>query len=204
MESNKKMGSTKAYVLGALIITVSLIIIGVSMSYAYFVNRIEEVNPDNKEVRITSGELIMNLATSRTISKTAVGLINDSDITKDVDAGGAEYTEFSITLPSTSKVNSAKYTIFLTELEISDNLKSEYLKWALYSGDTVVKSGNFGDIGEKTALTLTDTPIVINKGDTDTTTSYKLYIWLSNDPNNNQISLLDGSFSGKVGFRATT
>ncbi len=41
MEFNKNQSSTKAYVLGALIITVSLVIIGVSMSYAYFVNRIE-------------------------------------------------------------------------------------------------------------------------------------------------------------------
>lgn len=202
MESSKSMNSTKAYVLGALIITVSLIIIGVSMSYAYFVNRIEEVNPDNKEVRITSGDLVMDLATSRTITATAVGLVNDSDI-----ATKAEHTDFSVTLPSDAKVDSSKYTIFLTELNISDNLKSEYLKWALYSvnedaTEVEVNSGNFGDIGTKTTLTISgDTVINISKG---TTTSYKLYIWLSNDPDNNQVSLLNGSFSGKVGFRATT
>ena len=57
MEFNKNQSSTKIYILGALIITVSLIIIGVSMSYAYFVNSVQEVNPDNKEVRISSGEL---------------------------------------------------------------------------------------------------------------------------------------------------
>ena len=61
MEFNKSQNSTKAYILGALIITVSLVIIGVSMSYAYFVNRIEEVNPDNKDVRIYSWDLVMNL-----------------------------------------------------------------------------------------------------------------------------------------------
>lgn len=202
MESSKSMNSTKAYVLGALIITVSLIIIGVSMSYAYFVNRIEEVNPDNKEVRITSGDLVMDLATTRTITATAVGLVNDTDI-----ATKAEHTDFSVTLPSDAKVDSSKYTIFLTELNISDNLKSEYLKWALYSvnedsTEVEVNSGNFSDIGTKTTLTISgDTVINISKG---TTTSYKLYIWLSNDPDNNQVSLLNGSFSGKVGFRATT
>ena len=165
MEFNKNQSSNKIYILGALIITVSLIIIGVSMSYAYFVNSVQEVNPDNKEVRISSGELVMNFASTRTINATAVGLINDSEITTT-----AEHTDFSVTLPSDAKVNSALYNIFITELNISDNLKSSYLKWSLYNGDT----------------------------------SYVLYIWLSNDPNNNQTQLLNGSFSGKVGFRGVT
>ena len=189
MEFNKNQSSTKIYILGALIITVSLIIIGVSMSYAYFVNSVQEVNPDNKEVRISSGELVMNFAA------TAVGLINDSEITTT-----AEHTDFSVTLPSDAKVNSALYNIFITELNISDNLKSPYLKWSLYNGGTSVASGTFENIGTKTTLNLKEN-ITINKGSTD---SYVLYIWLSNDPNNNQTQLLNGSFSGKVGFRGVT
>ncbi len=195
MEFNKNQGSTKAYVLGALIITVSLVIIGVSMSYAYFVNRIEEVNPDNKDVRIYSGDLVMNFASTRTINATAVGLINDSDITTT-----AEHTDFSVTLPSDAKVDSALYNIFITELNISDNLKSPYLKWSLYNGEASVASGNFEDVGTKTTMNLKEN-ITINKGATD---SYVLYIWLSNDPDNNQTQLLNGSFSGKVGFRGVT
>lgn len=195
MEFNKNQSSNKIYILGALIITVSLIIIGVSMSYAYFVNSVQEVNPDNKEVRISSGELVMNFASTRTINATAVGLINDSEITTT-----AEHTDFSVTLPSDAKVDSALYNIFITELNISDNLKSSYLKWSLYNGDTSVASGTFENIGTKTTLNLKEN-ITINKGSTD---SYVLYIWLSNDPNNNQTQLLNGSFSGKVGFRGVT
>lgn len=195
MEFNKSQSSTKAYILGALIITVSLVIIGVSMSYAYFVNSIEEVNPDNKEVRISSGELVMNFASTRTINATAVGLVNDADITTK-----AEHTDFSVTLPSDAKVNSALYSIYLTELNVSDNLKSPYLKWSLYNGTTEVASGDFENIGTKTTLYLKEN-ITINKGSTD---GYKLYLWLSNDPNNNQTQLLNGSFSGKVGFRGVT
>ena len=52
----------------------------------------------------------------------------------------------------------------------------------------------------KTTLNLKEN-ITINKGSTD---SYILYIWLSNDPDNNQTQLLNGSFSGKVGFRGVT
>lgn len=195
MEFNKSQSSTKAYILGALIITVSLVIIGVSMSYAYFVNSIEEVNPDNKEVRIFSGDLVMNFASTRTINATAVGLVNDADITTK-----AEHTDFSVTLPSDAKVNSALYSIYLTELNVSDNLKSPYLKWSLYNGDTEVASGDFENIGTKTTLYLKEN-ITINKGSTD---GYKLYLWLSNDPDNNQTQLLNGSFSGKVGFRGVT
>ena len=92
------------------------------------------------------------------------------------------------------------YNIFITELNISDNLKSSYLKWSLYNGDTSVASGTFENIGTKTTLNLKEN-ITINKGSTD---SYVLYIWLSNDPVNNQTQLLNGSFSGKVGFRGVT
>lgn len=195
MESNKSQSSMKAYVLGALIITVSLVIIGVSMSYAYFVNRIEEVNPDNKSLIIKSGELVMNFASTKTITANAVSLVNDADITTN-----APHTDFSVTLPSDSKIDVAKYSIYLTDLIISDNLKSADLKWSLYNGGTSVASGNFENIGSNTSLYLKEN-IEISKGSTD---GYVLYIWLSNDPNNNQTELLNGSFSGKVGFRGVT
>lgn len=198
MESNnenKKGNSTKAYVLGALIITVSLVIIGVSMSYAYFINRVEEVNADNKEVIIRSGDLVMNFESTRTITASGVGLVNDGDV-----ATKAEHTDFSVSLPADAKVNSAKYRIYLTELNIADNLKSADLKWSLYKGGVSIADGNFENIGTNTNLSLKE-DVIIDKGNTD---SYVLYIWLSNDPNRNQIDLLNGSFSGKVGFTGVT
>lgn len=195
METSK-LNANKAYILGALVITISLVIIGVSMSYAYFVNTVQEVeaHKSNKGVTITSGALDMNFATTQTINASAVGLINASEVTTK-----ANHTDFSIALPSTAKVNSAKYQVYLTDLNISSNLKSTYFKWALYKGSTSVKSGNFSAV-TGTTLTLLDS-VSISKGTTD---SYKLYIWLENNPNVNQTSLLNGSFSGKVGFTATT
>lgn len=199
MESNmesRKDNSLKAYVLGALIITVSLVIIGVSLSYAYFINKVEEVgNADNKNVNIRSGELVMNFDKGQSFTAAGVGLVNDADITTK-----AEHTDFSVTLPSDSKVASARYSIFLTELQISDNLKSEYLKWSLYKGGSEVANGTFENIGTDTTLYLSE-DISIDKGNTD---GYVLYVWLSNDPDNNQIELLNGTFSGKVGFRGVT
>ena len=137
----------------------------------------------------------MTLATTQTINATGVGLINDADITTK-----AKHTDFNVTLPSDAKVASAKYRIYLTDLNISSNLKSTDLKWSLYKGSTSIASGNFGSIGTETTLALKEN-IEISKGTTD---SYKLYIWLSNATDRNQTNLLNGSFSGKVGFTGVT
>ena len=136
-------------------------------------------------------------ATERVINAISAGLVSDADILTEAD-----YTQFSVTLPSTAKVDSATYTLYLTELTITDNLKSNYVKWALYDGNgtSEITNGTFLNATTGTDLTI-DTGISISKGETD---SYRLYIWLSNDENVNQIDLLNGSLSAKVGFRATT
>lgn len=189
--------SKKRITLAALIIVVSVIIIGMSLSYAYYVNTIQEVRPENQGVNITSGELTMNLTTSEYIAANSASLINDADVTRDAD-----YTSFSVTLPSDADADSATYSLYLTELTITDNLKSNYVKWALYNADgtSMITSGDFQNANSGTNLTLQD-GISIAKGETN---SYRLYIWLSNDPDVNQISLLNGSLSAKVGFRAVT
>lgn len=198
------MRSTKVNILGALIITISLIIMGVSASYAYFINAVQEVNPENKGVVVRSGPFSINFETSQTITANSVGLINDSDI-----ATKANFTAFDITLPSDSKVPTASYNLFLTDIKMSQNFKSTYLKWALYNGNTEVSTGNFNDVTlsnlndglyDATNISLVQ-DVDLAKGNTN---SYKLYIWLSYDANNQQNNLLQGSLSAKVGFRAVT
>lgn len=194
---NVENNAKKRLILASLIIVMSIIIIGLSLSYAYYLNQVVEVNPDNQKASITSGELTMNFATERVINAISAGLVSDADILTEAD-----YTQFSVTLPSTAKVDSATYTLYLTELTITDNLKSNYVKWALYDGNgtSEITNGTFLNATTGTDLTI-DTGISISKGETD---SYRLYIWLSNDENVNQIDLLNGSLSAKVGFRATT
>lgn len=187
----------KRIILSSLIIVMSIVIIGISLSYAYYLNTIQEINPSNQGTRVTSGELTMNFTTTQYINANSAGLINDADVTSDAD-----YTSFSVTLPSNSDAASATYSLYLTELTITNNLKSKYVKWALYnaSGTSRIATGTFENAATGTNLTLQD-GISISRGETD---SYRLYIWLSNDDNVNQIDLLDGSLSAKVGFRATT
>lgn len=194
---NVENNAKKRLILASLIIVMSIIIIGLSLSYAYYLNQVVEVNPDNQKASITSGELTMNFATERVINAISAGLVSDTDILTEAD-----YTQFSVTLPSTAKVDSATYTLYLTELTITDNLRSNYVKWALYDGNgtSEITNGTFLNATTGTDLTI-DTGISISKGETD---SYRLYIWLSNDENVNQIDLLNGSLSAKVGFRATT
>lgn len=199
------MKSVKTYTIAALVVTMSIIIIGISGSYAYFVNRVESVNPEAEGVSFSSsGPLSINFATTKTINATAASLVNDSDV-----LSSQNYTQFSITLPSNSSVASATYNLYLTDILMTSNFKSGYLKWALYKSDnTLVNSGNFASVtltasGDKYTTANIDlkSSININKGSTDT---YKLYMWLSNDTANNQISLLNGTISAKVGFRAVS
>lgn len=195
--NTQKDNTKKRILLGSLIIVVSIVIIGISLSYAYYLNEVQEINPDNQGTSITSGELTMNLTSEKYITANGASLINDADVVTKGD-----YTSFSVTLSSDADASSASYSLYLTELTISDNFKSEDVKWALYNADgtSELASGDFSGATSGTNLTLKDN-ISISKG---TTNSYRLYIWLSNDPDNNQIDLLEGSLSTKVGFRATT
>lgn len=210
MNDNK---STKRNVLGSLILVMSIVIIGISTSYAYFINTVEEVNSENKGVSVTSGALTMNFATveDKYINANAASLINDSDVTTKAD-----YTTFSVTLPS-GKVSAASYNLFLTDIKMTQNFKSEYLKWALYSAEGVqVATGDFSGVtmGTQDGTNDAGTPVYdvtgniplktnidIASGATDT---YKLYVWLSYVADVQQNSLLNGSLSAKVGFRGVT
>ena len=205
---NTKDNTKKRIILGSLIIVMSIVIIGLSISYAYYLNTIEEVNPENQGTNITSGKLSMNFATSQHIKATAAGLIDDDDV---LDPSNNNFTQFSVSFAEDNSVDSATYNLYLTEISMTQNFKNEDVKWALYnSSDVQVANGNFsaatlsstanGD-GTYNADNITlKNDITISPG---TTNSYKLYIWLSNDDQTNQIDLLNGTLNAKVGFRAT-
>ena len=205
---NTKDNTKKRIILGSLIIVMSIVIIGLSISYAYYLNTIEEVNPENQGTNITSGKLSMNFATSQYIKATAAGLIDDDDV---LDPSNNNFTKFSVSFANDNSVDSATYNLYLTEISMTQNFKNEDVKWALYnSSDVQVANGNFstatlsstanGD-GTYNADNITlKNDITISPG---TTNSYKLYIWLSNDDQTNQIDLLNGTLNAKVGFRAT-
>lgn len=205
---NTKDNTKKRIILGSLIIVMSIIIIGLSISYAYYLNTIEEVNPENQGTNITSGKLSMNFATSQYINATSAGLMDDENV---LDSSNNNYTEFSISFADDNSVSSAMYNLYLTEIKMTQNFKNEDVKWALYnSSNSQVASGNFSTVTLSSSANEDDTynaeditlasSVTITPG---TTNSYKLYIWLSNNDQENQIDLLNGTLSAKVSFRAT-
>lgn len=199
MDAIKNMDNmTKRNVLGAIILTLSLVIIGVSTSYAYFTNGVEELRPENQGVSVSSGGLEMTFSTSQYIKASAATLTTESAV-----VAGSNFTGFTIELPTSGIVDNGSYTVFLTDINMTDNFKSPYLKWALYTGSTKVTNGDFSGVtitnGKANDILLTSGNI--SKG---APVTYKLFIWLENDPNENQISLLDGSISARVGFTGTS
>lgn len=204
---NNKDNTKKRIILSSLIIVVSIVIIGLSLSYAYYINTVIETNADKQGASLTSGNLSMDFTTSQLINATSASLINDANV---LDSSNNNYTAFSISFANDNTVSNASYNIYLTDIAMTENFKSSYVKWALYRADnTPIEEGDFSNVtldgtgtGAHNAsdITLASESISSNEG----TKSYKLYIWLSNDPDNNQVSLLNGSLSAKVGFRATT
>lgn len=210
------MKSNKSLVIGAIVITLSIIIIGISGSYAYFVNSVQEKNSENKGVTVSSGDLNMSFTTSAYIDTDSASLIDDGEITTKADS-----TSFSVGLPSDASATSALYDLYLTDITMTNNFKSADVKWALYKDGSSVATGNFSSV-ELTnsdgtlcaAFTSGSTPVSctgakinlqqninITKGKTD---NYSLYIWLSNATDRNQLDLLEGSLKAKVAFRAIT
>lgn len=188
---------------GAIILVCLLIAIAISLTYAYFARKLL-INGENTETTVEAGLLDVDFLTSEYISNTDAKLINDVDAYKEADK-----TIFSVSRSEKNTVEYVYYTLQLVDINITENLKSPYLKWSLYetkeidSSTASLSSGDFSDLTcvtnedetETCKMELYDTKIPLAKNVTD---EFVLIIWLSNDDNVNQNSLLKGSISGKV------
>lgn len=225
----------KTNVLGALILVMSFIIIGISFSYAYYTSALGEMNPENKATTISSGGLKMDFATTQYINTDVGSLINDDDVLKSIN--DKYYTSFSISFPDTytkdgktyNNASSGSYEIYLTNLKMTENFISSDVKWALCPSNATALAnctqGTFATTTKNSNGNYTTAEIVDSLSDNAKTTvnvydmnnitllenasisrenspvNYKLYVWLSNNPNANQRNLLNGKLSAKVGFR---
>lgn len=206
----KQEFKNQAIKIGVLVF--AIIIIGVSLSYAYYSANISGKGeiPTTNAARL---DLTSTLTDAKAIKNTKLTLIDASEV-----KNMAEKVEFSVTNANTSTVN-GKYYIYLTDVHITKNLYSEYFKWELVriSGniESQVASGNFtnavrmGSVVEgEDEKVLTDiediglnkVALQIEPGNTD---QYIFRLWLENDLNSNQIELTEGSFQGKLKIEAT-
>ena len=187
----------------SVILVCLLILLGISLTYAYFA-RDFSIEGEEPETVVETGKLDIDFITSEYIKNDDAKLIDDSVAYREADK-----TQFSVTRSALNTVEYVYYTLQLVDINISDNLKSPYLKWRLYetadiTADTKpLNYGDFSDLNcftneegkETCAMDLFDTKIPLAKTVTD---DFVLLIWLSNDDSKNQTELLKGNISAKV------
>lgn len=192
------MDSLKKHIAVYAAIACLLIIGTFSITYSYFLANLQE-EPSITSTKVTVGNLDLNFVTNQYINADNVSLIDDADRKTE-----APYTKFVVSHSAESNVP-GKYNIYLTDVEISDNFRTTDFKWELVSisgdNETVVNSGNFlsARTGEDFKLTSSDIELPLGTANT-----YIFRIWLSNNPDENQIGLTNGFFKGKINIIITT
>jgi cell division protein FtsL len=174
-----------------LSLVVIIISIAFSLSYAYMSAKVTG-NDTATKTTISSANLDIDFTTSEYINNSKLSLISDSDV-----ATKADKTTF--TVANTKATTTVNYDLTLTEVAISDNLKSSDFKWELLKNDVSLSNGNFSTAITGTDITLTPSAQSITVGTTD---SYVLRIWLS-ETNKDQLALTNGTFSAKVKLTAS-
>lgn len=178
-----------------LYISIALILIttAFSASRAFYLTRIKVTDTINPST-VNNANLDIEFLTSQYINEPKMMLINDAD-----RQSSAAYTSFAITSKSTSTIK-ANYTLYLTDFTISTNFISEDFKWELVrkdgSSETTISNGNFSNAVSGNDYTLTTEALTISPSETQ---QYIFRIWLSYT-DKDQASLLEGSFSGKMGL----
>lgn len=176
-----------------------LILLGISLTYAYF-SRYYSVEGEEPKTNVETGKLDVDFLTSEYINNKNAKLIDDGSAYTQ-----AEKTHFSVTRSSLNTVEQVYYTLQLVDIKISNNLKSSYFKWRLYETTEIdadtepLNYGDFKDINcdddSVCTLDLYDTKIPLASTVTD---DFVLLVWLSNEESKNQTELLNGDFSAKV------
>lgn len=176
-----------------LYISITLIIATVTfaVSRAYYLAKITVADKIN-DTTLGNANLDIEFLTSQYINEPNLMLVKDSE-----RQANAPFTSFAITSKSTSTI-STKYTLYLTDLTISDNFLSNDFKWELVqktdNGELQVARGSFVNAESGKDYTLTTTDMIIAPQDTQ---QYIFRIWLSYT-DGDQSNLFNGSFSGKI------
>ena len=212
-EKEAKMISSKKLFASASILVFSIIIIGFSLTYAYFTigyGGKASINGNKAAVL----DIDSDLKNASAINETQMSLINAGEVET-----AAKKVSFDITNTSSSTVN-GKYVIKLSNYSLTKNLSSKYFKWRLvinpgeseqvFNGDFLQNSEDEGTkltgnsetdklTGLNKDLISEDEAVTINIGDTH---HLVFYIWLENDSALNQLYLTNGEFKGKLSLEA--
>ncbi len=171
----------KYLVLWASLMTIFIGTLGVSMSYLGTKVSRAQIYPTN----LKTGSLNLRIVDSK---------LEDVFLTPiyDRDYYNSAYKKNFIVVSKDGSLNSCT-SIYLDISEISDELKSEYLKYKLVTEDGVFE-GNFKNANTEEDLLLAGN-IFIEEGSKK---EYSLYIWISYDDDIDQTYLLNKNFTSKV------
>ncbi len=192
-EDNNK---NNKYVRYGVLIFLWLLLIG-GLSYAYFTMNIN--NDDKTSTKVTTGRLDINFTEGEYINNESMWPINDEDVFSSGDK-----SNFSVGWSNNNTVEKVYYNIYLDNIIISDNFKSDYIKWILLRDNdpqNVIGTGSFVNASNDSLIQLNTYPIRLFENEIH---DYSLYLWISDSGQNNQNSLLEGSLSARVRIDAVT
>lgn len=179
-----------------------LLLISISATYAFFSRRVES-NGEESNANVITGVLDIDFETSEYIQNSKTYLVKDEEIFNEADK-----TVFTVKRAETSTVDNISYNLYLDILKISENFKSEYLKWALYDNESPTSesiplaNGDFKELGTSTRIQLTPKEVNLPKSDIH---SYTLYIWLSYSDTELQNELLSNELTtSRISAKVTT
>lgn len=203
----KKQISNKKYMIICSVFVVSLVIIAMSVSFAYL--KLDISGAENAtETKIETGtfDIKTSLTNTSAIIATNMMLISETEIEE-------KSKSISFTAQSSATANTpGKFNVYLKNISISKGLIDANFKWQLLMDSEIIGSGSFSDIETNGVASATNT-------NTETTNYYDMYylkeaidfngfnesilelrVYLLNDSTVNQNNLMNGTFECIVGI----
>lgn len=146
MKEEKKI--SKKYMVICIVFVCALLILGISLTYAFFE---ADLSSNFTETKVTTGtfDISTNLNDTSVINASNMNLLTESEI-----ATKAE----KITFTAQAKNNkNAKYNIYLKNIKISSNMINSSFKWQLLADNKVISSGDFSDMTKNGKLSSSKT-----------------------------------------------
>lgn len=191
---------SKNYVIICAIFVVALLILGISLTYAFFET---DISNDFTETKFTTGTFSMdtNLTDASVINASNMTLLNTNEV-----ESKSEKINFTAQAKNN---NNAKFNIYLKNITISSNMIDSSFKWQLLADNKVISSGDFSDITKNGKLSTSKTSTDLVKyydtyylkkagnfnGNNEMNFEIRLYLLNSSV---DQSSLIDGTFSSSA------
>lgn len=184
--------NVKKHIIVYVLIITAAIIATIAVSYAIF-TKIVSGNDLSKNNVITAGIFDVEFENGQYIDNAKMYLINDDQVNIK-----APYTSFKIKHSDRSNLV-GNYSLYLSFIELTDNLKSEDVKWRLSKIDNeneeILNEGNLLNAKIDEDLMILPESNILHENETH---SYVLRLWYSNDDFKDQIYLLNGKLNAKV------